>query len=768
MINILYIGNTPLDREQLNLDTEYKTIEVQCSKYQDSIALESLINPTLNELISKLREWKPQLIHFGGNGHPNQQLAIITTTTGDIRTINAQDFEYIINAFDESLEVLVLNASYGQSIAQQLIQSDKVNCIISFKNEVASRANLIDYITILYQEILSGELIKDAVELSNITIDFKFSITWNKAKNINSETFRLKDPKVSTLQEGKIVQGKKLIEQIGQDNLSNIWRVTDGGNFNLHIRRFLKRRLDKNELNKVKTNLINILHLLKDEPGVLTPMSYDLNCDTPFVEYHPGAKFLWKPLSTLVQDLTTNYPLNKVEIDEVCSIIFQLAQIIDTAHHIKDDLIHGFINPFGIIVMDRHSSESATFGNLRPIITDFGLAPLFSRKFKNTSPFLSSWIKKGNTPRKADDVFALVCLWYWLLTGKEPTSDNINQIYDWYAGLDDSQKVDFRVTKIIKDTYNKDSKNNNLSSREFVEILRQFVPSHKLEGSFQKESIEEFTNSLGMKFSILENGQYTMGSDPVDMGFQLDEKPRRLIYLKEFCMSQCVLTIENLIDIAITSGDPTLMVLVEPLKNSSNKKLPATTIFQDGSERKISWQFAKMICEVLTSLPEEQRLGLSYHLPTEAQWEIACRAGTTSVFNTGLNELSSSNANYKSSNSNAGTLKPIQTYPPNRWGLYEMHGNVWEFCADYYANYDTREKRNPKGFQPRNIVFNRLIGNRFSKVIRGGDYQSFSSECRSANRAFIEDRAFGASELHEPDDNHTVGIRLVCYTVSMV
>ena len=122
-------------------------------------------------------------------------------------------------------------------------------------------------------------------------------------------------------------------------------------------------------------------------------------------------------------------------------------------------------------------------------------------------------------------------------------------------------------------------------------------------------------------------------------------------------------------------------------------------------------------------------------LPTEAEWEYACRAAssasaTTTPFNTGSN-LTTSQANYNgysSYNGNAnGTYRlktlPVGCFPPNKWGLYDMHGNVWEWCSDWYALYINTSQINPKG-----------PGLGLRKVMRGGGWYGGARRCRSAYR----------------------------------
>lgn len=119
-------------------------------------------------------------------------------------------------------------------------------------------------------------------------------------------------------------------------------------------------------------------------------------------------------------------------------------------------------------------------------------------------------------------------------------------------------------------------------------------------------------------------------------------------------------------------------------------------------------------------------------LPTEAQWEYACRAGTTTPFHTG-NFLTNLQANYDWENpynggTNTSTARPFKTqavgtYPANAYGLCDMHGNVWEWCSDWYDTYPTTPQTNPTGAESGSY-----------RVIRGGGWFDKAKDCRSARR----------------------------------
>ena len=112
-----------------------------------------------------------------------------------------------------------------------------------------------------------------------------------------------------------------------------------------------------------------------------------------------------------------------------------------------------------------------------------------------------------------------------------------------------------------------------------------------------------------------------------------------------------------------------------------------------------------------------------FRLPTEAEWEYACRAGTVSPY-------SSPNFAHYEQPWNEGSTKPVKSYQPNQWGLYQMHGNVWEWCQDGYREYDTSQEVtiDPIGSMEGGA----------RRVIRGGSWIHDARFCRSANRSANE------------------------------
>jgi formylglycine-generating enzyme required for sulfatase activity len=119
-----------------------------------------------------------------------------------------------------------------------------------------------------------------------------------------------------------------------------------------------------------------------------------------------------------------------------------------------------------------------------------------------------------------------------------------------------------------------------------------------------------------------------------------------------------------------------------------------------------------------------------YRLPTEAEWEYACRAGTATPFNTGSSisaDIANYDGNYPYNNGSKGTYREktlaAGSLPPNPWGLYEMHGNVWEWCWDWYGDYAVGAQTDPGGA---------VTG--AARVRRGGSWDNLAGSLRSAYR----------------------------------
>ncbi|MCO6458912.1 MAG: SUMF1/EgtB/PvdO family nonheme iron enzyme [Pirellulaceae bacterium] len=243
-------------------------------------------------------------------------------------------------------------------------------------------------------------------------------------------------------------------------------------------------------------------------------------------------------------------------------------------------------------------------------------------------------------------------------------------------------------------------------------------------GTFEPPARERFTNSLGMSLTSIPAGTFLMGGPPFEEGSRDLERPQRLVTLtKPFYIGSHEVTQRqfNL----LMKPDELIPELEQPADQPpevDRGNLPAVHV---------TWEQAVEFCRRLSALPAEKRAGRGYRLPTEAEWEYCCRAGTTTAFSTG-DDLAPEQANFDARWKPPNTRYPsnpqlleVGSFAPNPFGLYDMHGNAQEWCLDRFAEYFPGDVTDPLGA---------VEGDQ--RVVRGGGYSYEKVECRSANRRF--------------------------------
>ena len=223
---------------------------------------------------------------------------------------------------------------------------------------------------------------------------------------------------------------------------------------------------------------------------------------------------------------------------------------------------------------------------------------------------------------------------------------------------------------------------------------------------------DTLVNSLGMKFVRIQPGSFLMGQEK---GGDWDERPVHKV------------TITSHFYMAVTEVTNAQFEQFNPEHRRIRGKLGFSN--EDGEAVIfVSWHEAAKFCEWLS-----KKEGRPYRLPTEAEWEYACRAGTTTAYHTG----DTLPAGYHKNQVETWELKPVPlrvaATPANRWGLFDMHGNVEEWCHDWYGPYEKSDQTDPVG---------RAAGD--FKVTRGGSHSTPLSYLRSANRlgTLPEDKSY--------------------------
>jgi formylglycine-generating enzyme required for sulfatase activity len=218
-------------------------------------------------------------------------------------------------------------------------------------------------------------------------------------------------------------------------------------------------------------------------------------------------------------------------------------------------------------------------------------------------------------------------------------------------------------------------------------------------------------NYLGMEFVWIEPGKFLMGSPKSEPGRESNETQHQVILTQGFYAQTTLVTQKQY---------RSLMKGNNPSKFKSGKN-PVDTV---------TWHDCKEFIARLNRKDETINLGIRYRLPTEAEWEYCCRAGTTTPFYFG-DTINEKQANYDCNDTYGGSKKgkyrgratAVKTFKPNAFGLYDMHGNVYEWCEDCYEDYPSITVINPIAKNNKNVG-----------VVRGGGWYSHPQNLRSAHR----------------------------------
>jgi formylglycine-generating enzyme required for sulfatase activity len=317
-------------------------------------------------------------------------------------------------------------------------------------------------------------------------------------------------------------------------------------------------------------------------------------------------------------------------------------------------------------------------------LVDFGLAGAASPR--GTTAFAAPEQLRLQPAKFLSDVYSLAATFYYSVTREAPENFQRERIV--HVGL-----AEMLVHSL-----------GNLQMRPAN--ATEFAARLQINPVTAPKPGEIITNSLDMKFAWIPPGTFSMGSPKDEKERQDNETHHKVTLSKGFFMGVH----------AVTQEQWQAVMGSNPSKFKGDKNLPVELV---------SWENCQ---EFIKKLRDKDKK--PYRLPTESEWEYACRAGTKTPFCFG-ETISTDQANYDGShtygNGKKGVYRqkttPVGSFPANAWGLFDMHGNVWEWCHDWHGDYPQNDVVDPQG--PSEGQY---------RVLRGGSWYGDPEGCRSACR----------------------------------
>ena len=260
--------------------------------------------------------------------------------------------------------------------------------------------------------------------------------------------------------------------------------------------------------------------------------------------------------------------------------------------------------------------------------------------------------------------------------------------------------------------------------RSLIALLTLLV----LNGGCSKssQSNKTVTNSIGMQLVRIPKGTFVMGSPESEKGRRQDEAQHEVTITKDFYLGRFEVTQAQYKKVVGTNPS-----YFQAPANVERTRRGGVIDTSKHPVEKVSFESAVMFCQRLTELPEEKKAGRVYRLPTEAEWEYACRAGNNTSFSGAVyadvtvDSIFADDADVLDYLDMGCSTVSIQrfTTKPNAWGLQSMHGHVAEWCSDWYGKYPSEPVIDPSG--PPDGPHH---------VMRGGCFWDYREDCRSACR----------------------------------
>ncbi|WP_445302339.1 MULTISPECIES: SUMF1/EgtB/PvdO family nonheme iron enzyme [unclassified Microcoleus] len=340
---------------------------------------------------------------------------------------------------------------------------------------------------------------------------------------------------------------------------------------------------------------------------------------------------------------------------------------------------------------------------------------------------------QGGEAYAASDLFSLGATAFHLLTGVHPYGLWTEHGYSWTGNWQQHLKtpIDKELELILSKLLAQDIQQRYQSAEEvlrdfqrqstpnFIQTLKRFdfdpvtVEVRGNISSRQRCQAQFYSENLGsgaiLDMVAIPGGSFVMGSPNTEAGRSNNEGPQRTVNISPFFMGKYPITQEQW-EVVMGNNPSDIKGLKRPVEQ-------------------VSWNNALEFCQKIS-----QKIGKIYRLPSEAEWEYACRAGTTTPFCFGETitpDLVNYDDNYPYGAAPKGLYRKqttdVGSFPPNPFGLYDMHGNVWEWCSDRWHDNYNGASTDGSSWE---------TGTNNNRVLRGGSWGNNAVNCRGAVRNY--------------------------------